>query len=147
MIDIVIDTSVFVAAFQPGEVEHSSAFEFLDEVRKTLARVACPTLVLAESAGAIVRVTGNLHAAHDAISIIEDLPTIRLVSLDEALGREAANIAASCRLRGADSVYVAVAKSVAGLSVTLDQDMLARGSRVVSTSTPAQWLAASNPNK
>ena len=44
------------------------------------------------------------------------------------------------RLRGADSVYIAVAEAFDAALITWDTEMLERGSDVVETRTPAQWM-------
>ena len=43
-------------------------------------------------------------------------------------------------LRGADSVYVAVAEAYDAILVTWDVEMLERGSELVKTMTPLAWM-------
>ncbi len=50
------------------------------------------------------------------------------------------------RLRGADSVYVAVAEEFDTLLVTWDTEMLERGAAIAQTITPALWLAQAQDN-
>ena len=64
------------------------------------------------------------------------------MTLDRA--DEAAEIAISYRLRGADAVYAAVALEFGTTLVTWDGEMLQRAPAAVPTMTPTDWLAA-NP--
>lgn len=66
------------------------------------------------------------------------------MSLTSARAEEAARVAASYRLRGADAVYVAVAQEFGTMLITWDAEMLTRGARAVPVLTPTDWLAA-NP--
>jgi predicted nucleic acid-binding protein len=50
-------------------------------------------------------------------------------------------VATHHRLRGADSVYVAVAEAANATLITWDDEMLERGAGVVTTLTPLQWIA------
>lgn len=67
---------------------------------------------------------------------------MRLVTLSIPLAERAAQIAAVQRLRGADSVYVAVAEEFATTLITWDSEMLQRGAALVTTMTPDDWLKA-----
>jgi predicted nucleic acid-binding protein len=49
-------------------------------------------------------------------------------------------LAARCRLRGADAIYVALAEELDQPLVTLDQEILDRSSGVIGTTTPAVWM-------
>jgi predicted nucleic acid-binding protein len=72
---------------------------------------------------------------------IRGFPRLGLVLIDDALADRAAEIAITCRLKGADSVYVAVAEAVGATVITWDTEMLVRAAAVVPTMTPADWLA------
>ena len=83
-----------------------------------------------------------------AVDVLQALPNLTLVSLDQALAHEAAEIAADRALRGADAIYVAVARQYGCILVTLDREQRERGAAVVTTQTPAEALAdleRSNP--
>lgn len=67
---------------------------------------------------------------------------MRLVSLTTVRARRAAELAAIYRLRGAGSVYLAVAEEFGTTLVTWDGEMRTRGANVVTTMTPTEWLAA-----
>ena len=52
----------------------------------------------------------------------------------------AARLAGDLRLRAADAVYVAVART-AGALITLDTELRERAASEVAVQSPAQWLA------
>ena len=78
------------------------------------------------------------------VSGIELLPSITLHSLTPQRAKQAAQIAISCRLRGADAVYVALAQELGTSLITWDNEILMRTTAVVTAMTPTDWLAA-NP--
>ena len=57
--------------------------------------------------------------------------------------RQAAELAALHKLRGADSVYVAVAQEFGATLITWDAEMLARAPSIVTVQTPADYATAS----
>lgn len=68
------------------------------------------------------------------------LPHLVLVDLDGSLARQAAELAAQYRLRGADSVYATVARRFGSRLVTLDREQHARAGRVVAAWLPKEAL-------
>lgn len=139
---ITIDDSVFIAATLTGEPHHAVSLTFLKEARGAQPEVLCPSLVLPECAAAIARRTGNSILAQTLVAEIEIWPGMQLVSLNVSHARRAAEIAAIQRLRGADSVYVAVAEEFATTLITWDSEMLQRGAAMVTTISPDDWLKA-----
>ena len=71
------------------------------------------------------------------------LPHVTLVSLTAAVARLAADLAATHRLRGADAIYVAVARRYGTTIVSRDDEQRARGAAVVACQTPEEALEAS----
>lgn len=61
---------------------------------------------------------------------------IQIVSLHAALGRHAAWISATYRLRGADAMYVAVADDLGLPLVTWDRELLQRAASIVDVIEP-----------
>ena len=60
------------------------------------------------------------------------LPRLRLIEIDQPIILEAARLAADLGLRGADSIYVAVAVRLNLPLVTLDEDQSTRAAPVIS---------------
>lgn len=137
---LTIDASVFVAATRLQEQHHDISREFLQKVQEKAIEVFCPTLALPECSAAIARRTGDSALAEEVVSLIENFPNLYLVSLDATLAHRASEIAIAHRIRGADSVYVAVAESASADLITWDDEMLQRGRNLVSTMTPVEWI-------
>ena len=62
------------------------------------------------------------------------------ISLDLPLALRAAEIAIENRLRGADAVYVAVARDYDAILVSWDEEMLERCPESVLAMSPEVWL-------
>lgn len=137
---LTIDASIFVAASRAPEASHTVSLDFLRRVEEQGLSIFCPTLALAECAAAIARRTDREDLAEKLVAFIESFPNLYLVSLDAALAHRASEIAIAHRIRGADSVYVAVAESANTDLITWDDEMLQRGRNLVSTLTPVEWI-------
>ncbi len=137
---MVIDASVWVAAFLAHDVHHPDAAVLLRRLVKEGITVAIPLLALAEVAGAISHQTDDSGLAEKITVFLHTQPWVQFVPLTDALATEAAALAAQQRLRGADAVYVALAAQRAWALVTLDREMLERTKEKVSSLTPTAWL-------
>ncbi len=135
-----IDASVFVAAARVEEEHYAASRQFLQRVQALAVTVFCPTLVLAECAAAIARPTGDEALAGEIITLVQDFPDMRLVAIELPLAHQAAQIAIAHRLRGADSIYAAVAELCQATLVTWDEEMLDRCRAVIPTFTPTEWI-------
>lgn len=138
--NLTIDASVFVASARTAEAEYPASRRFLQQAQMQAADLFCPFLVLPECAAAIARSTGDSALADKLVELIESLPQLNLVPLDSALTRRAVRIAAAYRLRGADSVYVAVAEASNAVLISWDAEMIERGSGLVGAMTPSAWI-------
>jgi len=133
---VVLDASVWVSRLVSQDEFHTAVRSWLEEQREAGVQFISPTLLLAEVGGAISRRTGDPTLGRRAIRRLEDLPGLRLVEMDNDLVHEAANLAAELGLRGADSVYVAVARQLNLPLATLDNDQSERAqARVAIRST------------
>ena len=102
--------------------------------------VAAPLLVLAEVAGAVARRTGVSELGARAVSQMQRLPNARLVPVDTELAQLGAQLAAELRLRGADALYVALARRLSIPLVTWDQEQRERGRPLVAVLNPQDIL-------
>lgn len=128
---VVVDASLLVARLVEGDIFHQVSRDWLSKQRHAGVRFLAPSLLLVEVAGAIARRTGQADLAKRAISALDGLNGLRLVEMEADLVRRAAALAASQGLRGADSIYVAVAERLSVPLVTLDIDQQSRSSKVV----------------
>jgi len=128
---VVVDASVWVSRLVEGDEFHIPVKGWMNSQREQDATFVSPSLLLAEVGGVISRVTGKPELGLNAIQKIENLPDVRIVDMDKALMDDASRIAAKYGLRGADSVYVAVASTLKIPLVTFDVDQRERGSKLV----------------
>ena len=139
-----IDANVFVSALSPSDAAYQDSLTFLNRIRTEQHTVVCPSLVLPECAGAVMRPTGSTLLTQRATVSVQTLPGIVFVPLTTARAEEAARVATYLRLRAPDAVYVAVAQEFGTTLITWDAEVLTRGAQAVPVMTPGDWLAA-NP--
>jgi predicted nucleic acid-binding protein len=141
---LTIDSSVFVSAARQGETGNAESTIFLRWVRESGARLFLPTLLIAEVAAALSRTGSAPVLAQQYALAIGHLPNTVLVALDEALAHQAAALGARHKLRGADCIFLASAALFAAQLVTLDREQLQRGSSIVQTLSPGEFLKTAN---
>ena len=135
-----IDASVFVNAFNPHEKGHAESLRILSAIRDRDDPVIVPALIVPEIASAVARATGDTAGALRYATAAAALPHLTLVSLTATVARQAADLAAKHRLRGADAVYVAVARRYGTTLVSRDTEQRTRGAEVIMCLTPEEAL-------
>lgn len=135
-----IDASVFVNAFNSYESGHEESHDLLERLQALHFSLIEPTLLLPELAATVSRIFQDEEMARDFTEGVRELPHLSLVQLDESLAELTVNVASRHRLRGSDSVYVAVAHRYGATLVTLDREQYIRGAEVVPTQTPLEAL-------
>lgn len=133
---IVVDASVWVSRFSTDDQQHAASRAWLDRYLLNDGDVTCPVIVLAEVAGGVARRTGRTRLAERAVDDILRLSGVRLVRVDFSLAAEAAQLATSLRLRGADAIYVATAHRLGIPLVTWDREQRERSASVIATYEP-----------
>ena len=123
---LTIDASVFLSALSPAESHSQESLRLLEALRDDTRLVILPTLVKPEIAGALSRLTGDPRLAREAAEMKYLAGPVLFVDLDRSLADEAAELAVSTGLRGADAVYAATARRFDALLVTLDGDQRRR---------------------
>ena len=124
---IVVDASLWVSLLVPQDEFHDAVKTWVERQRLSGITFISPSLLLSKVAGAISHRTGNSELAIHAINLLENLPDLRLVDMEQKLAHEAARLAADLGLRGADAFYVAIAAWLIIPLITLDQDQAKRG--------------------
>ena len=102
--------------------------------------VSSPTLALVEVAGALARRTGSQPLAESAIRYLKGQSWLTLLPLSIVFSETAARVAITCSLRGADAVYVALARQESACLITIDDEMLKRSVPAVLAMMPGDWL-------
>ena len=140
---MIIDASVWVATFRDSDVHHDVSIRFLEKAMAVGQELHLPNLALAEVAGVIARQTGNNRLASRTLRALLAIPRLQRHDFTDPMADRAAALAASCKLRGADAVYVSLAEALKQPLVSLDNEILERSTRVVRALTPAEWLNSS----
>lgn len=135
-----IDASVFVSAFNPHEPGHAESLRLLATIQEHADPVIVPTLLVPEIASAVTRASADGPGALQYARATAELPHLTVVSLTLALARQAAELAAGHGLRGADAVYLAVARRYGTTLVSRDDEQRARGSAITTCQTPEEAL-------
>ena len=139
---VAIDTSVFVSSVRPTEPGHTDSVRFLAWAKQARPRIYLPTLVLVATAAALSRTGSDANLAQRFSGSIAQLPNVVMAALDEGLARQAALLGAQHKLRGANAVFVATAAQFGAELITLDEEQLQRGSKVIAASRPADFVFA-----
>lgn len=84
----------------------------------------------------MARRTGKARTGLNALGTLEALTLIDWVQVDFDLSREAAQIAATLGLRGADAIYVATAKVLNIPLLTWDREQLTKPAGLIVTMQP-----------
>ena len=137
---IVADASLWVAAFLARDAHHEQSARLLRRMVTDDIPVSSPTLALVEVAGALARRTGSQALAESAIRYLQRQSWLMLSPLSVAFSEAAARVAITCSLRGADAVYVALARQESAPLITLDEEMLKRSAPAILAMTPGDWL-------
>jgi predicted nucleic acid-binding protein len=138
----VVDASVWVSRFIDEDRFHMPSREWLESTMLTGNPIFEPVLLLPEVAGPLARRSGNTFMARLAIQAILQTPGVSLVEVDRQGHIAAAHLAADLQLKGADSVYVAVAEAHGCELVTWDKTQLERASSRILVRRPSDLLAA-----
>lgn len=128
---IVVDASVWFSRLVPKDVFHQTVKIWMEKQRSEGVTFLSPALLLPEVAGAISRRTGEPRLARNAIDSLTRLPGLRLIEMNQPFVQEAARLAADLGLRGADSLYVAVASRLKLTLATLDEDQKIKAASVI----------------
>ena len=132
----VIDASVWVSRLVASDVNHNASRVWLEKFAAEEDQFVAPTLVLAEISGSVARRAEDARSGHEAVKLVLRLPSLRLINVDRSLSELAAQLAADYMLRGADAIYVAVAKQLDIPLVTLDEEQFKRASKIIQTVKP-----------
>lgn len=139
---VVVDASVVVAGLQKDEPHHAAAQAVLMQLTLQAGSLYLPAIALAEIAAAIARGTGNSAQAEKEVALVQALPGLVLVPVDQGLGERAAQLAARQRMRGCDAVYVGLAQALQAPLLTLDRQQRERAPEPVVAQTPAEMMEA-----
>ncbi|WP_129675749.1 type II toxin-antitoxin system VapC family toxin [Candidatus Chloroploca sp. Khr17] len=141
-----VDANIFARDTDSHDPLYPVCHAFLEACDHRQIPIIVPNLILAEVAATVSRMRRDPIRARLSAASIAAFEHIQLVSLDDRLAEEAVELAADRALRGADAVYVAVARRYRCALVTLDREQRERAALVVRTLTPTEVLAELDPD-
>lgn len=137
---LTLDANIYARDIDPNDPNYPDCHALIERLKQGDVRVVVPTLLLAELAASISRVRRDPMRARITVDALQALPFLEFVDLDRTLGQEAAEIAADRGVKGADAIYVAVARRYGSTLVTLDQEQATRAAPIAKVMTPRQAL-------
>jgi predicted nucleic acid-binding protein len=124
----VVDTSFLVAIFLPTDRNHPAATQWLAE-NYAKRDLMAPSLARCEFASALARNGVSPESVDEALAALERRFTI--FDTTEEMLRLATEVARDHRVRGCDSVFVALASRQRARLVTFDADQAAKGEAAI----------------
>ena len=131
-----IDASVLIAVFDEIDVFHETSLRLFESIIQKNISVIIPAFALVEIAGALVRKGYKHDDIIDYIDYLKSCENIEFVLLDNRLYELAINVALRLKIKGSDSVYVAVSSFYNLMLITYDNQQKERGKEIINTATP-----------
>lgn len=142
-----VDANVIARDADPTDPDYPACHALLEELERRTIPMIVPNLILAELSASISRVRRDPIRARIVVEALQEFEHIQFIALDMQLAHAAAELAADRFLRGADAVYVAVARRYGCTLVTLDQEQRERSALVVRALTPLDALHELAPER
>ena len=133
---VVVDASVWVSRLLRHDPNNARATAWVGRHVRNGGILTAPTIIAVEVAAAVSRRTSNINDAHAAANQLYALPFVRLAPIDQALIVDATNLSADLGLRGADAIYVALAKQLGVPLLSFDTEQLTRPAGIITTIQP-----------
>jgi predicted nucleic acid-binding protein len=132
----VIDASLYIAAILPSNTNHQSSKVWLDSLVHSGNHFSVPTIFLSEVAAPLGRAYGQPKLAKLLIRTLINAKYVKLFPITIPLASRAADIAADYKIRGCDSVYVALAEALNEDLITWDKKQRDRAKNLVNVYYP-----------
>ena len=133
----VVDASVWVALHHGKDRFHSRCIRWLERLLIEGGPLVAPTLLEVEAAAALRCLTGDEQLAAEVLAESSALDFLDLMPLTVPRAHRAAVLAMSTGVRGADAVYLELARERSDVLITLDRQQLDRGRRVAAVEEPS----------
>ncbi|KYK35255.1 MAG: type II toxin-antitoxin system VapC family toxin [Theionarchaea archaeon] len=135
-----IDASVLVNSFMEHEDHHEASKQLIEKIKKEGITVILPEIVLPEVSSAIARGTGDSHLALEFVEHLKNISDFVFTPINREISDLSAKFAAYYKIRGYDSVYVAVSHIFGVKLITLDTEQIERSEDLINSSTPEDEL-------
>jgi len=122
----VIDSCVFISAFCKTDPNHENGKKILEEIIDGKIEAVIPTIAMPEVCGVIRRITGSVEMANEVKKELEDLINSGLLKVEELTKRrmkEASEIAIRLGVKGADAIFISLARELNAELVTFDNEI------------------------
>lgn len=126
---LVIDSSIFVAAFREQEQFSREAFRILENVEKGIITAYVPVSVIIEVVAAIKRRTGSSELAKRVGEKILSFAEIILIDLNTFRMAHCLSLAIESGLAGMDIIVVGAAQEFDTPLLTLDKELAEKAKR------------------
>lgn len=144
---LTIDANIWVGALDCSDPACEACRACLLKAAERSARLYSPVLLPVEVAAAIGRKTRDTRQGQLAAKWVRDFVGHVWQPLTEEGGAEAERIAAALFLRGADAIYVAVARLSDAVLLTYDAEVIERAAKTVCVMTPDDWLKVADTRR
>lgn len=135
---LVIDSSVFLSAWNSAESFHSESSRFFDHLSRKEYALSAPELAAFEISNVLIRL-GLSAKLPDYLQIFEE-GTVDLIPLSEEVLEHFVKLAGKISLKTADLIFCAVAKQEEASLITWDKQLVKTASKAIPAMTPTEWL-------
>jgi predicted nucleic acid-binding protein len=131
-----LDASVIVNAQLPREPYSSKSKAILDLIKQRNLKVFLPEIVIPEITSALTRAIKDSKIAYEFSMSLRSLPNFSFVPVDSHLANLASWIISKTNLKGTDAIYVALAYDYNFELITLNNEQLEKGKKLVKVRKP-----------
>ncbi|MFQ6088646.1 MAG: type II toxin-antitoxin system VapC family toxin [Candidatus Methanofastidiosia archaeon] len=135
-----LDASVLVNSFMKKEKHHKASKELRERMKKEGTSAILPEIVLPEVSSAIARGTDDPHLALEFVKNLRNIPNFIFIPIDSEISNLATKFAAERKLKGVDSVYVAISYIFNVKLITLDKEQKEKSKDLIDVLTPEEEL-------
>jgi predicted nucleic acid-binding protein len=137
-----IDASVLTAVFDENYRFHQGSLEFLESIIESDIEIIMPAFALVELAGATIRKGYRTDDIINYLNLLKGYRNTSLLPLTMDLCELAVDVAIQLKVKGSDSIYIAVSQSYNLKLITNDRQQRERGSIVIASATPEEELTS-----
>jgi len=131
-----IDASVLIAVFDESDIFHETSLQMFEFIIQAEVDVIMPAFALVEIAGALVRKGYEHDDVTEYIGYLRGCGNIEFILLINDLCELAINVALQLKVKGSDSIYIAVSSFYNLTLISYDNQQRERGKKMIETTTP-----------
>ena len=109
---VVVDTNIFVSAFDPRDPFHSECYRFLEKLRCFEFQAICPLVVLIETVCVSRRRTGDALVAQEIFQELALAASIHWLETTFQSAEKACRLGVKTGLKGGDAMILQVAEDL-----------------------------------